>query len=95
MMDASKKAHLKQNVHRVSNLQIEKYVKGQKEHGGKMWLKTGLLHAALEEVADLANYLPTVEQQVLRAIGHLRANHPDEALMVLEGLLSRTVEPFE
>ena len=92
MMDAQKKAHLKHCVRRVSKLQIDKYVKGQKEHGGRMWMKTGLLNAALEETADQANYLPTVELQIAQAIKRIKANQPDKAILILEGLLSKKVE---
>ena len=91
-MDAAKKAHLKHCVRRTSKLQIDKYVAGQREHKGQMWNKTGMLHASLEEVADLANYLPTVELQVAQAIKRLKANQPDKALLILEGLLSKKVE---
>ena len=91
-MTSEKKEHLKQCVRRVSRLQIDKYVKGQKEHGGKMWLKTGMLQAALEEVADLANYLPTVELQIVKAIKALKANDSDKALVILDGILSKTIE---
>jgi hypothetical protein len=89
-MTTEKKEHLKQCVRRVSKLQIDKYVKGQNEHGGKMWLKTGMLHASLEEVADLANYLPTIELQVLKAIKLIKAGK--DALPILEGLVSKKIE---
>jgi hypothetical protein len=92
MMDPAKKKHVTQNVKRVSDLQIRKYIAGQKEHGGKMWLKTGLLNAALEEVADLANYLPTIEYQVNQAIKLLKSKQPEKALTILEGLLSKKIE---
>jgi hypothetical protein len=91
-MTPEKKDHLKQCVRRVSKLQIDKYIKGQKEHGGKMWLKTGMLHAALEEVADLANYLPTIELQIEKAIKLLKAGHVKTALVILEGIISQKIE---
>lgn len=92
MMDKEKKAHVASCVKRVSDLQIRKYIKGQEEHKGKMWLKTGMLHAALEEVADLANYLPTIELQVEKAIKLLKGNQVDKALVILKGLTSKKVE---
>ncbi len=92
MMDEQKKIHLKNCVKRVSKLQISKYVKGQQEHKGQMWKKTGMLNAALEEVADLANYLPTVEYQIGQAIKALHNDKSDQALAILEGLLSLKIE---
>jgi hypothetical protein len=89
-MSPEKKAHLKQNVRRMQKLQISKYVKGQVEHGGQMWKKTGMLHAALEEVADLANYLPTIELQIAKALRLIKAGK--DPLPILEGLLSRKIE---
>ncbi len=90
-MTPEKKAHLKQCVRRVSKLQIDKYVAGQKEHKGRMWLKTGMLQAAMEEIADLANYLPTVELQIASAVKLIRMGKTDKALIILEGLLSPEV----
>ena len=92
MMEAHKKAHVAHCVKRLSDLQNKKYVSGQKEHGGQMWKKTGLLHAALEEVADLANYLPTIELQVHKAVKLLKAGDTDKALLILEGLRSKKIE---
>jgi hypothetical protein len=94
-MTPDKKLHVSQCVKRVSDLQIRKYIAGQKEHGGKMWKKTGLLHASLEEIADLANYLPTVEQQLLKAIKFIKAGKIQKGLVILEGLLSKEVVPFK
>lgn len=91
-MTPDKKDHLKRCVRRVSKLQIDKYVRGQKEHKGKMWLKTGMLHASLEEIADLANYLPTIELQLEKAIKLLKGNQVEKALVILEGLMSKEIE---
>jgi len=96
MMDAAKQRHLDQNVARISKLQIDKYKKGQIEHGGQMWKKTGMLHAAMEEVADLANYLPTIELQLARAVRLIKAGDTDKGLLILQGLLSKRIEmPLE
>lgn len=40
-----------------------KYRKGQAEHGGKLWLKQGMLDHAIEEAIDLYVYLATLREQ--------------------------------
>lgn len=41
----------------------DKYIKGQKEHGGALWEKTDLLDQAIEEAIDLCVYLITLKEQ--------------------------------
>lgn len=41
-----------------------KYRAGQKEHGGKLWQKTGLLDMAIDEAIDLFIYLYTLKKQL-------------------------------
>lgn len=43
-----------------------KYRAGQATHGGHLWLKTGMLDRAIEEVLDLAVYLYTAREQQAR-----------------------------
>src|SRR3990167_2526215 len=59
-----------------SRLMHKKYEAGQKEHGGDLWDKTGMLTHAIEEVIDLAVYLQTMEEQ-------LTNNFPTEARFFL------------
>jgi hypothetical protein len=40
-----------------------KYRAGQKEHGGEMWMKDGMLTHAIEEAIDLVVYLYTLRAQ--------------------------------
>ena len=42
----------------------KKYRAGQKEHGGNLWLKAGIIDMALEEVLDMAVYLVTLKSQI-------------------------------
>lgn len=51
-----------------------KYRKGQAEHGGNLWMKSGIIDMALEEVLDQAVYLYTLREQI-KAI----QQHFDEA----------------
>lgn len=52
---------------------IAKYMKGQKEHGGKLWEIPALtlLGFAQEEVIDQGSYLWTLPRQLKRAIKQL------------------------
>ena len=42
----------------------EKYRQGQKEHGGSMWEKPGMLRSAIEEALDQVTYLKTLHDQI-------------------------------
>lgn len=43
---------------------IAKYLKGQKEHGGELWRKRGIIDMAIEEAIDQAVYLLTLKEQL-------------------------------
>lgn len=45
-----------------------KYTAGQREHGGKLWEKPGMLDHAIEEAIDLVVYLYTLREQVGRGM---------------------------
>jgi hypothetical protein len=51
----------------------EKYEAGQREHGGDLWKKRGMLRAAIDEANDLQVYLRTLLQQLDRLYieGHI------------------------
>jgi hypothetical protein len=55
-----------------------KYEKGQREHGGNLWMKPRMLENAIEEVLDLAVYLFTMREQIERGVDQrtcLRGDH--------------------
>jgi hypothetical protein len=60
--------HLNRIKTQVINLIDTKYRAGQKEHGGNLWLKTGLLDEAINEVIDLAVYLLTMKEQIAETL---------------------------
>lgn len=49
---------------RFTHALADKYTAGQREHGGNVWLKRGMLREAKAEVLDLWVYLDTLEQQL-------------------------------
>lgn len=62
-MDARHEEHLQRILSRFNRELAEKYRKGQAEHGGNLWQKSGMLDYAIEEVLDLAVYLYTLKEQ--------------------------------
>ena len=65
-------AHLERVITRFSADLRAKYQAGQEEHGGEMWLKSGMLEHAYAEALDLVCYLATAleQQERLRRVGH-------------------------
>ena len=51
----------------------KKYRAGQKEHGGDLWKKIGIIDFAIEESLDLVGYLFTLKQQLKdKKLGSIR-----------------------
>jgi hypothetical protein len=65
-------AHVRRVTNRQATLMEQKYVNGQKEHGGNCWEKPGMLAHALDEVADLPVYLWTLKEQMRALAADLR-----------------------
>jgi hypothetical protein len=63
-MTDAQQAHVQGIVRRFNEAVTEKYDKGQREHGGDLWRKPGMLAAAKDEAIDLWIYLDTLEQQI-------------------------------
>lgn len=58
------KQHLARIINYWTAFGTAKYLAGQKEHGGRLWEKRGMLAHCEEEVWDLAAYLPTLRAQL-------------------------------
>lgn len=43
---------------------LHKYKRGQREHGGELWRKKGLLNMAIDEAVDQVIYLLTLRDQL-------------------------------
>ncbi len=74
-MDDEHEAHLQRILDRLDADLAAKYEAGQREHGGNLWEKPGMLEHAIEEVLDLAVYLYTLLEQRERG---LKPNGRDE-----------------
>ena len=46
---------------------LTKYERGQREHGGELWKKKGLIDMAIEEAVDQVIYLLTLRDQIAAA----------------------------
>ena len=47
----------------AGRLILDKYKRGQEEHGGNLWEKSGLIDNAIEEAIDMVIYLLTLKEQ--------------------------------
>jgi len=56
--------HLNRILNWFESKVSKKYIAGQKEHGGNIWEKTGLLSQIKDEVIDLVVYIETLEEQL-------------------------------
>jgi len=61
-------SELKQAFHTMID---DKYYRGQIEHSGSLWYKSGLLDMAVEESLDLFTYQFTLQQQTLMTVEKL------------------------
>ncbi len=62
-IDGAHRAHIRRIQQQVSKDLRAKYLKGQKEHGGRLWEKAGLLTEAYNEALDQVIYLRTLMDQ--------------------------------
>lgn len=63
-MKQSQEDHLFDIIDKFSVMVDKKYRKGQREHGGDLWLKAGLINFAIEEALDQVVYLLTLKSQL-------------------------------
>lgn len=67
-MTPEQNLHCEGIIHKFTSEFREKYAKGQREHGGHMLQKPGMLGHAIEEVIDLVAYLYTLKEQTARGV---------------------------
>ncbi len=71
-MTHDQEVHLSGIIRRYASEVDRKYRRGQQEHGGDLFAKTGLLPMAIEEALDLPVYLYTLNDQLLTLAHDLR-----------------------
>ena len=68
-INAARELHLQSIIDYLSKDLERKYRAGQREHGGNLWEKPGMLNHAIDEVVDLVVYLYTLRAQLERLNG--------------------------
>ena len=74
-MEALHEAHVGGIVQRVGQEIREKYEKGQKEHGGNLWNKAGMMPNLREEILDFVVYQDTLAEQLENLLICLKRDH--------------------
>lgn len=67
----------------------KKYVQGQKEHGGDMWLKPGMFSELEQELLDFIFYSATVREQLEACHQAMEAGMFIEAKLSLAAILGK------
>lgn len=62
-MTSDQCAHLNRILSQFTRDASEKYTAGQREHGGNLWEKPGMLDQAILEAIDQVIYLYTLKEQ--------------------------------
>lgn len=63
-MKQEQEAHLSHVIDVFIDKVEKKYRKGQREHGGNLWEKMGIIDCAIEEALDQVVYLVTLKDQL-------------------------------
>jgi len=64
IMNKEQKESALKGIKRFNDLALKKYEAGQKEHGGNLWEKPGLLESMEEEVLDQWHFIQALKQQL-------------------------------
>jgi hypothetical protein len=72
-MSPDQENHLASLISWVAENLDDKYRAGQKEHGGNLWEKPGMLYCLKQEVWDQLSYVFTLDEQIREADPSLHA----------------------
>lgn len=72
-MTSDQAAHLGRVRLAHTTLIDEKYRRGQRQHGGDLWRKPGMLAHAIQENVDQSVYLLTIDEQIRDLVSEWRA----------------------
>jgi hypothetical protein len=81
------KQHATQIANNFKKDYIPKYMKGQEEHGGQLWLKPGMLQRLREETLDFVSYSDVLKQQIETARDLLEQGNYEETKYWLDQIL--------
>tara|TARA_Y100000310_G_scaffold290051_1_gene316929 strand:- start:193 stop:474 length:282 start_codon:yes stop_codon:yes gene_type:complete len=90
-MTPEEQAHMRMCIIEFSDLMEKKYIRGQQEHSGSLWLKPQT-NNIVEEVVDLAHYVMTKRQQegILRSLVEAALKSDDAEIK--DATLNRVLE---
>lgn len=80
--------HKDQLINNFSTEYVNKYNKGQEEHGGNLWEKPSMIRNAKDEVLDQWSYISVIESQIKEAIALMDDFKPEAAKEILRKLIS-------
>ena len=91
-MPPENEAHLERIIQDTVKELAIKYRLGQAEHGGNLWLKSGIINSIRGENNDSVVYLHVMEEQLRLAEKLLQEGKHAEALIVVSAMLSKKTE---
>jgi hypothetical protein len=78
-MSPQQQNHLQAIVADQEHKLLYKYPKGQKENGGDLWDKPGMMENVEEEITDLITYKYTLRMQLQQVLDLLEASDAEKA----------------
>jgi len=91
-MDQSHEEHLERILHDNAEDTAIKYRVGDADHGGRLWVKSGIVKNIRQEATDLSVYTHVLGEQLKHVENLLLAGQPDEALKWVTAMLSDEME---
>ena len=82
-------SHLERVIGQHDALTVAKFCNGQREHGGDLHRKPGMLAHALDEAADLPVYLWTLREQLVGIASDAEARGEHETATAIRRLLTK------
>ena len=79
-------------VQRLVSGVTDKYEAGQKEHGGNLWKKSGIIRNIHNETFDFAVYVDVLKQQLQMVQSLLHDGKFEQALKWMDAILSEGME---
>lgn len=84
-------AHLREIEAGIVRRLDAKYRKGQKEHGGNIWEKSGMLANAEDESTDFIVYLHTLREQLQEAAALLKRDRYPDAVAKAREIIEKII----
>ena len=86
------KEHISEIISDNATKLLDKYQKGQIEHGGNLWLKPGVLKMLEQEILDATTYQHTLRHQIQSALDYLTNDDTQSCAKVLIDILDEPID---